>query len=805
MKTKFIPLFFIFILASCHGTSAGPLRLWFDTPASVWEETLPLGNGRIGAMPDGGISRETIVLNDITLWSGSAQDADNPSAAGYLPEIRRLLLRGKNDEAQDLVYKTFVCKGKGSGQGNGANVPYGCFQMLGNLTIENPEVTAALDASVLQYHRELSLNEAVASCSYVLNGIKYSREYFSSFADDVVVIRLQSEKKGRLNLNVSFDRPERAGYKILPDGLQMSGQLNDGHNGPGMRYEARMKIVLSGGTVKYENNRAVIIGANEAILLIAMGTDYRNPDFESGLKEKLEKASRKSYSQLKKDHFRSYGKLFDRVDLMLEGTGRDDLPTGKRLLAFAEQPTDAGLSALYFQYGRYLLISSSREGCLPPNLQGLWANTVQTPWNGDYHMNINIQMNLWPAEVANLPELHKPLIELTKSLVGPGMKTAKAFYNADGWVAHMMTTIWGYTAPGEHPSWGATNTGGGWMCQHLWEHYLFQPDPEYLKEIYPVLRESSRFFSGMLIEEPEHGWLVTAPSTSPENAFLMPGTGKAVAICMGPTMDSQIIRELFSNTIAASKLLKADTAFCRELESKIYKLPPEQIGRQGQLMEWLQDYDEAEPHHRHVSHLYGLHPGNQITPGQTPALADAARVTLERRGDGGTGWSRAWKVNFWARLKDGNRAYKLLTHLLEPSHGPVNYVKGGTSPNLFCSHPPFQIDGNFGGCSGIAEMLLQSHTGVIELLPAIPGLWSSGSFRGLRVRGGAEVDLEWKDQLLCKAAIRATADNTFKLYLPKQATSPDLKINGKMQPVYQKDGILSIYLRKGDEARIGWN
>ena len=444
--------------------------------------------------------------------------------------------------------------------------------------------------------------------------------------------------------------------------------------------------------------------------------------------------------------------------------GTEFLPTDQRLKAYAEGAKDNALAALYYNYGRYLMISSCKVGCLPPNLQGLWANTFHTPWNGDYHTNINVQMNHWIVEQSNLSELHLPLTDLTLGLIESGEKTAKDFYgpDAEGWVQHMMTNVWNYTAPGEHPSWGATNTGGAWLCAHLWEHYLYTGDREYLKKVYPALKGASRFFLTTMIEEPTNGYLVTAPTSSPENEFIM--DGRRVSICMGPTMDNQIIRELFTNTLGAAEIL-GETDMTEEIEDALKKLAPHKISPDGYLMEWMEDYTEADIHHRHVSHLYGLHPSNQISPSRTPELAEACRVTLNRRGDEATGWSRAWKMNFWARLGDGNRALKLFRSLLEPS--PAGYgAISGTYPNLFCSHPPFQIDGNFGGAAGIGEMLLQSHEGFINILPALPDEWSEGSLRGFKVRGGATVDLSWKAGRPTEMTVTGGWADTLKVKTP---------------------------------------
>ena len=785
--------------------SNSDLRLWYDRPAKVWEETLPLGNGRLGLMPDGQVDRETVVLNDITLWSGGVQDANNPDAAKYLPEIRRLLFEGRNDKAQELVYKTFVCKGEGSGHGNGPNVSYGSYEILGNLHIdyhydadgEKPE----------KYRRELSLNKAVARTSFVLDNVKYTREYFADFNGDVIIIRLYASESGKLNFRVGLDRPQAFETINDGDGLLMSGQLNNGTDGKGMRYNARVGIKLAGpGKLTGSDTLLHVSDAQDAMIIISATTDYNDPKFESKCVSLLNEAMGKNkYTDIKAQHTATYKELFDRVSLNLKtSTGKDTIPTDRRLIAFAAEPNDNGLVGLYFQYGRYLLISSTRPSLLPPNLQGLWANTINTPWNGDYHMNINIQMNHWPVEITNLPELHIPLVRMTGGLVESGKETAKAFYHAEGWVAHMMTNIWGFTAPGEHPSWGATNTGGAWLCAHLWEHYDYSRDKQYLQRIYPILKGASEFFLTTLVREPKHGWLVTAPTTSPENAFFMPGTRNAVSICMGSAMDNQLIRELFTNTMSASEILDKDPAFREQLQIAESKLPPTRIGSDGRLMEWLEEYEEAEPQHRHVSHLYALHPGNQITPDKTPELAEAARQTLERRGDGGTGWSRAWKINFWARLSDGDRAYSLLCRLLTPVNSDrVNYSnRGGTYPNLFCAHPPFQIDGNFGGCAGIAEMFVQSHSGVIELLPALSAVLSEGSFDGLCVRGGGEISAAWSDRQLNFARLKASVDNTFRMKIPSYAGEVRFEKDKKTINVNVSAGVAEITLQKGETLHM---
>lgn len=458
--------------------------------------------------------------------------------------------------------------------------------------------------------------------------------------------------------------------------------------------------------------------------------------------------------------------------------------------------------ALYFQFGRYLLISSTRPGLLPPNLQGLWANAVQSPWNGDYHLNINLQMNLWPSEVTNLSELHEPLIEWTKAQVKSGEQTARTFYNARGWVTHILGNVWGFTAPGEHPSWGATNTSAAWLCRHLYEHFLFTRDTVYLKDIYPVLKGASLFFVDMLAEDPRSKFLVTAPTTSPENAYVSP-EGDVVNICAGSTMDNQIVRELFGNTIQAAGILTVDSGFIQELRQKRSRLMPTTIGTDGRVMEWLEPFKEAEPLHRHVSHLYGLYPGCEISVEHTPNLTEAARKTLIARGDVSTGWSMAWKVNFWARLRDGEHAYKLLTDLLRPCVDSVSLktTGGGVYPNLFCAHPPFQIDGNLGGCAGIAEMLLQSQTDYVEILPALPDAWNTGYFKGLKVRGGGEVAAKWKDGQLLSASLKCVTEGqgTFRIKLPENSSNLRLRIGQEPVSLPVVNGILTVGLRKDDE------
>ena len=738
------------------------LYFFFEEPATCWEETFPLGNGRLGIMPDGGIEKEKIVLNDITLWSGKVADYSNPKAKEALPEIQRLLLEDKNYEAQELVYKTFTCSNKGSNWGNGALSNFGCFQTLGNINIDYIYDNAKVkDGS---YVRKLDLNNAIATTEFETDDAKFCREYFVSREADVALIRLDADKSKMISVEIQLNREECVEYSTEDNSIVMYGQLKDGSDGDdGMKYLSKVTVNNVGGEVEYKDNKIIVRNVDRLTIIFSSATNYKNNDYTALVDSLMNEAKSRNYVPLRKKHIKAYHELFDRVEVDFGESITENHPINDRLNDFQEED-DPQFAELYFQYGRYLLISSCREDLLPPNLQGLWANTIQTPWNGDYHLNINVQMNHWLAEVCNLSELHKPLIEFTKGIVESGEETAQGFYGADGWTAHSICNLWGFTAPGEHPSWGATNTGGAWLCQHLYQHYLFTKDIDYLKEIYPVMKGAAKFFNSVMIEENEHSWLVTAPTSSPENSFYLPD-GRIASVCMGPTMDIQIITELYQNVIASAELLNIDKEFCDTLKNALTKFPPMQISEGGYLQEWLKDYGEPEIHHRHVSHLFGLHPGRLITKSKTPELYEACKMSLERRGDEGTGWSRAWKINFWARLHDGDRAYKLLKNLLQPAING-DRVGAGTYPNLFCAHPPFQIDGNFGGTAGIAEMLLQSHDGFIEVLPALPSAWKDGHFKGLCAENGAVVDCYWENGKVEKIKIKSKIGGTYNIMMP---------------------------------------
>ena len=771
---KLYLLLFTFFLC-CGLYAQDDLQLRFERPAQHFTESLPLGNGRLGVMVFGNPNHDRIVLNEISMWSGGVEDPNKPDAHLYLKQIQQLLQEEKNREAQELLQKHFISAGKGSGMGNGAKVKYGCYQVFGDLLINWKDTLNQFS----DYNRILQINEAAATTTWKRNGTEYKQEVIVSAPDQVVVIRLTTSGKSNLDFEVNLLRKENASVTTNGKEILLNGQLPGGDNEKGIRFAGALRAVTNGKVEKSDNGLR-ISGTKECLLIFTAATDMNWPDIRvrgddpsEAVKANVNDAAKNKWKSLKQNHVDDFQSLFNRCQVNFGSTKMySKITTPERLIAYAEGKPDRDLPLLYFNFGRYLLISSSRPGNLPANLQGLWAEEYQTPWNGDYHLNINVQMNYWPAEITNLGECHKPLIEFTKELVEPGKKTANAYYNTKGWTAHMMSNPWKFTAPGESASWGSSLTGGAWLCEHLWQHYIYNPDKEYLESIYPVLKGATQFYTGILIQDPKTGHLVTAPSNSPENTYITED-GFSGQTTMGPAMDMQIGRELMQNTIDAANILGVDKIWTDSLKIIRSKLAPNQVSKiTGGIQEWIRDYKEAEPQHRHVSHLYGLYPYNEINAFSTPEILAAARKTLELRGDEGTGWSRAWKIAFWARLQDGDHALKVLKSLLEPAfQRSVSYgTKGaGTYPNLFCAHPPFQIDGNFGATAAIAEMLVQSigEEKVIKFLAALPTSkeWSEGTVKGMRLPGGFEVDFKWKDGVLSNATIHSIAGNPCAILL----------------------------------------
>jgi len=780
--------------------------LWYTSTAREWVEALPVGNGRLGAMVFGGTGQERLQLNEDTLWSGGPYDPANPEAREALPEVRRLIFAGEYKKATELADAKVMAK----------PLRQMSYQSIGDLRLVFPGIDIATD-----YRRDLDLDGAVSTTRFTSNGVTHTRELFASAPDNVLVFRLGANKPGSVDVDVTFHwpRPSRpadppgdklklansqaAGpvdfddsvpapanllVRALPDGdLIMQGRntAQSGVDGA-LKYEARARLIVTGGRKQSSESSLSVRGADSVIVLIAMATsfrDYRHVDGDPAVLNKaaLDRAAGRTFEELLSRHQTDHRRLFRRVQIDLGRTPAADRPTDERVRT-SMTSDDPALAALYYQYGRYLLIASSRPGSQPANLQGVWNDMSNPPWGSKYTININTEMNYWPAEPTDLGECVEPLVAMVKDLSITGASMAKKMYGARGWVAHHNTDLWRATAPIDGAKYGMWPMGGAWLCLHLWDRYDYSRDVRYLESVYPILKGASEFFLDTLVEHPNGRWLVTNPSMSPENDHR-----SDVSIAAGPAMDNQILRDLFANTASAARILDRDQEFIASLESARKLLPPDQIGAQGQLQEWLEDWDASVPdiHHRHVSHLYGLHPSGQISVDYTPKLAQAARKTLEIRGDNATGWGIGWRLNLWARLRDGEHAHDVLKLLLGPER---------TYPNLFDAHPPFQIDGNFGGASGMTEMLLQSLKSPagedeVWLLPALPKAWAQGSVTGLRARGGLRVDLSWRGGSLQECRLNAIRDGKWVLRMGAASLPVSMKA-GRSQTLKLRKGTL---------------